>query len=219
MTLEDPVEYPIAMIRQNSVNEAAKLDFASGIRSLMRQDPDIILVGEIRDHPTAEMAFRAAMTGHQVYSTLHTNSAIGAIPRLLDIGILPDIMAGNIIGIVAQRLIRILCPLCKSGYLPNESERRMLGLLDDDGTVIYRATGCSSCQFRGYKGRHSIMEVLKIDSDIDELISRRASMRELKNTALEKGFRPLAQDGIQRIIQGYTSIDEVSRVVDLSDRM
>jgi hypothetical protein len=109
MTLEDPVEYPMAMIRQTSVAEAAKLDFANGIRSMMRQDPDVILVGEIRDAETAEMAFRAAMTGHQVYSTLHTNSAIGAIPRLLDIGVLPDILAGNIIGIVAQRLIRRLC--------------------------------------------------------------------------------------------------------------
>jgi type II secretory ATPase GspE/PulE/Tfp pilus assembly ATPase PilB-like protein len=116
MTLEDPVEYPMAMVRQTSVAETAKLDFANGIRSMMRQDPDVILVGEIRDADTAEMAFRAAMTGHQVYSTLHTNSAIGAIPRLLDIGVLPDIMAGNIIGIVAQRLIRRLCEHCKTPY-------------------------------------------------------------------------------------------------------
>ena len=114
MTLEDPVEYPFPMIRQTSLSEAVKLDFASGIRSLMRQDPDIILVGEIRDEATAEMAFRAAMTGHQVYSTLHTNSALGAIPRLLDIGLKPDIMAGNIIGIIAQRLVRRLCPHCKA---------------------------------------------------------------------------------------------------------
>ena len=134
MTLEDPVEYPIPLIRQSSVNEAAKLDFASGIRSLMRQDPDIILVGEIRDHPTAEMAFRAAMTGHQVYSTLHTNSAVGAIPRLLDIGILPDILAGNIIGIVAQRLIRILCRHCKYPYQPDAGERKLLGVHPQRGS-------------------------------------------------------------------------------------
>jgi type II secretory ATPase GspE/PulE/Tfp pilus assembly ATPase PilB-like protein len=120
MTLEDPVEYPMAMIRQTSVAESAKLDFANGIRSMMRQDPDIILVGEIRDADTAEMAFRAAMTGHQVYSTLHTNSALGAVPRLLDIGVLPDIMAGNIIGIVAQRLVRRLCTHCRKPY-PAES--------------------------------------------------------------------------------------------------
>jgi type II secretory ATPase GspE/PulE/Tfp pilus assembly ATPase PilB-like protein len=219
MTLEDPVEYPMAMIRQNSVNESAKLDFASGIRSLMRQDPDIILVGEIRDQATAEMAFRAAMTGHQVYSTLHTNSAIGAIPRLLDIGILPDIMAGNINGIVAQRLIRILCPHCKSDYLPDKAERKILGLPDDNRTFIYRASGCASCHSQGYKGRQAIMEIFKIDSDIDDLISQRASIREIKHAALEKGFHPLAQDGIHRILQGHTSVAEVARVVDLSDRM
>ena len=112
MTLEDPVEYPMTQIRQTSISEATKLDFANGIRSMMRQDPDVILIGEIRDADTAVMAFRAAMTGHQVFTTLHTNSAIGVIPRLLDIGILPDIMAGNIIGVVAQRLVRKLCPHC-----------------------------------------------------------------------------------------------------------
>ena len=218
MTLEDPVEYPIPLIRQNSVNEAAKLDFASGIRSLMRQDPDIILVGEIRDHPTAEMAFRAAMTGHQVYSTLHTNSAIGAIPRLFDIGIQPDIMAGNIIGVVAQRLIRMLCPNCKESYQPDSAERKILGSAHIDSASLYRAAGCTQCNHQGYKGRRAIMEIFKIDGDIDDLISRRASIRDLKNAALEKGFRPLAQDGIRRIVDGHTSIAEVSRVVDLSDR-
>ena len=219
MTLEDPVEYPIPLIRQSSVNEAAKLDFASGIRSMMRQDPDIILVGEIRDHPTAEMAFRAAMTGHQVYSTLHTNSAIGAIPRLLDIGILPDILAGNIIGIIAQRLIRTLCPHCKYSYRPDSTERKILGLSHNDDTTLYRAAGCDLCHHQGYKGRRAIMEIFKMDSHIDDLVSRRASMRDLKQCALEKGFRPLAQDGIRRVIQGQTSIAEVSRVVDLTDRM
>lgn len=218
MTLEDPVEYPIPLIRQSAVNEAAKLDFASGIRSMMRQDPDIILVGEIRDHPTAEMAFRAAMTGHQVYSTLHSNSAIGAIPRLLDIGILPDIMAGNIIGIIAQRLVRLLCEHCKYAYQPDHFERKILGLDTHDSTVIYRAAGCEKCQHQGYKGRRAIMEILKLDSDMDDLISRRASMRDLKLAALDKGFRPLAQDGIQRILRGETSLAELSRVIDLTDR-
>ncbi len=126
MTLEDPVEYPMAMIRQTSVNEVVKLDFASGIRSMMRQDPDVILVGEIRDQETAEMAFRAAMTGHQVYSTLHTNSSIGAIPRLMDLGVLPALMAGNLIGVVAQRLVRKLCPQCKAPFSPDPAPRRLL---------------------------------------------------------------------------------------------
>jgi len=219
MTLEDPVEYHLGMVRQTSVNESVKLDFAQGVRAILRQDPDIVLIGEVRDEATADMAFRAAMTGHQVYSTLHTNSAVGAIPRLLDIGILPDIMAGNIIGIIAQRLIRMLCPACKYGYHPDVTERKILGMRHDDDTLIYRAAGCDVCNHQGYKGRRAIMEILKMDSDMDDLVSRRASMRDLKHTALEKGFRPLAQDGLRRIAMGQTSIAEVSRVVDLTDRM
>ncbi len=220
MTLEDPVEYPMVMIRQTSVNEAAKLDFASGVRSMLRQDPDIILVGEIRDHPTAEMAFRAAMTGHQVYSTLHSNSSIGAIPRLLDIGMLPDIMAGNIIGIVAQRLIRVLCRHCKEPYAPNAAEIKLLGILPDQPEqTIYRPVGCDLCERNGYNGRVAIMELLKMDQDIDELIARLATARELKTLALEKGFRPLVEDAIQRVMDGVTSLSEVSRVVDLTHRI
>ena len=220
MTLEDPVEYPMVMIRQTSVNEAAKLDFASGVRSMLRQDPDIILVGEIRDHPTAEMAFRAAMTGHQVYSTLHSNSAIGAIPRLLDIGMLPDIMAGNIIGIVAQRLIRVLCRHCKEPYEPSAPEIKLLGILPNQpAKTIYRPAGCDLCGQNGYNGRVAIMELLKMDQDIDELIARRATGREIKTLALEKGFRPLIEDAIQRVMDGVTSLSEVTRVVDVTQRI
>jgi type II secretory ATPase GspE/PulE/Tfp pilus assembly ATPase PilB-like protein len=218
MTLEDPVEYPLALIRQTSVNEAAKLDFASGIRSMLRQDPDIILVGEVRDQPTAEMAFSAAMTGHQVYSTLHTNSAIGAIPRLLDIGILPDIMAGNIIGIVAQRLVRILCKECKKPYSPDAQECKLLGIGAHHDITVYHAVGCESCNHQGYKGRLALMELLKMDYDLDDLVSHRASARQIREMALSKGFRPLAMDGIRRILQGVTSLAEVKRVVDLTDR-
>lgn len=220
MTLEDPVEYPMAMIRQSSVNEAAKLDFANGIRSIMRQDPDIILVGEIRDEDTAEMALRAAMTGHQVFSTLHTNSALGAVPRLLDIGILPDIMAGNIIGIVAQRLIRKLCPHCKQPYEPEELERRMLDIDPlQESVTLYRADGCDHCDHHGYKGRMALMEVLRMNQEMDELVTRRATMLELKQLAQSNGFVTLADDGIRRILSGETSLDEVSRVIDLTDRV
>ncbi len=220
MTLEDPVEYPMAMIRQTSVAEAAKLDFANGVRSMMRQDPDVILVGEIRDADTAEMAFRAAMTGHQVYSTLHTNSAIGAIPRLLDIGVLPDIMAGNIIGVIAQRLVRRLCPHCKKPYQPEAHETRLLGLASDaPAPTLYRASGCEHCEYQGYRGRQAIMELLRLDADLDELVARRATMREVKQTALAKGFRTLAEDGLRRVREGSTSLEEVGRVVDLTERM
>ena len=185
MTLEDPVEYPMGMIRQSSVNESVRLDFASGIRSMMRQDPDIILVGEIRDEDTAQMAFRAAMTGHQVFSTLHTNTALGAIPRLLDIGLRPDIMAGNIIGIVGQRLIRSLCEQCKQPYEPSDIERRLLGLKASSmRQSLFKPTGCVACEHQGYKGRTALIELLKFDRDIDELIARSATQRELSTLAV-----------------------------------
>ena len=220
MTLEDPVEYPMTLIRQTSVAEAVKLDFANGIRSLMRQDPDVILVGEVRDAETAEMAFRAAMTGHQVYSTLHTNSALGAIPRLLDIGVLPDIMAGNIIGILAQRLVRRLCGQCRHSYPATEHDLKLLGLHEAHPVpVLYRPSGCEACDYQGYRGRMAIVEVLRLDADLDDLIARRASRRELYSLAREKGFRTLADDGVRRVLVGDTSIEEVMRVVDLSERL
>jgi general secretion pathway protein E/type IV pilus assembly protein PilB len=218
MTLEDPVEYPVALMRQTAVNEAAKMDFVNGIRSMMRQDPDIILVGEVRDRETAEMAFRAAMTGHQVFTTLHTNSALGAFPRLFDIGIVPDIIAGNVIGVVAQRLVRLLCTQCREAYAPSREERQILGLAPEATTKIYRPVGCKQCNFRGYRGRTAVMEILRLDSDLDELVARRATAKELRSCALEKGFRPLVEEGIARILDGATSIAEVARSIDLTQR-
>jgi type II secretory ATPase GspE/PulE/Tfp pilus assembly ATPase PilB-like protein len=220
MTLEDPVEYPMGMIRQTSVNEVAKLDFATGIRSMMRQDPDVILVGEIRDRETAEMAFRAAMTGHQVYSTLHTNSAIGSIPRLQDLGVLPDILAGNIIGVIAQRLLRKLCVMCREPYRPaDEMTRRILGVDSMWHGEIYRSVGCAECDNTGYRGRMAIMEIFKMNQDIDELIALRSTGREIREAARKTGYRTLAEDAVARILAGLTDIDEVSRVVDLTDRV
>jgi type II secretory ATPase GspE/PulE/Tfp pilus assembly ATPase PilB-like protein len=218
MTLEDPVEYPLTLMRQTSVNEVARMDFADGIRSIMRQDPDIILVGEVRDKETAEMAFRAAMTGHQVFTTLHTNSALGAFPRLLDIGIQPDIMAGNIIGVIAQRLVRVLCPHCKEAYAPAREERALLGEAAQRVSYVYRPSGCKQCENKGYKGRTAIMEMLVMDSDLDELVARRATAKELRTAALSKGFRSLAEEGLQRVVDGTTSLAEVSRSVDLTGR-
>ena len=219
MTLEDPVEYPFPLIRQTSINNAG-MDFSNGIKSLMRQDPDIILVGEIRDEDTAEMAFRAAMTGHQVYSTLHTNSAIGALPRLRDIGIIPEIMAGNIIGVIAQRLIRKLCKFCKEAYRPSQDELRLLR--NDRGQVpekIYRARGCTTCDNTGYKGRMALLEILKMNSDLDDLLAHGATTKEIKDAAYKQGFFTLADDGVRHIIDGVTSIPEVARVADLTERM
>lgn len=219
MTLEDPVEYPVTQMRQTSVAEVNKVDFANGIRSIMRQDPDIILVGEVRDADTATMAFRAAMTGHQVFTTLHTNSALGAFPRLMDIGISPDIMAGNIIGVVAQRLVRVLCPHCKEPVKPTDDQRKILHVKVSEAIQIFKHKGCKRCNQTGYRGRMAIMELLRIDADMDSLIARRAHFDELRKLALEKGFNTLADDGVRRILEGYTSIEEVMRVIDLTSRM
>jgi len=220
MTLEDPVEYPMDMIRQTSVNEVARMDFANGIRSMMRQDPDIILVGEIRDEDTADMAFRAAMTGHQVLSTLHTNSAIGAIPRLLDIGVLPDIMTGNIIGIISQRLVRLLCKHCKKPTQASETENKLLGLeFIKEPLTIYEPGGCSYCDNTGYRGRVAVVEALRIDNELDELIAKRATLGELRSCASHSGYKTLADDAVRRVLEGDTSLQEISRVIDLTQRL
>ncbi len=220
MTLEDPVEYPMAQIRQTAVSDAARLDFANGVRAMLHQDPDVILVGEIRDGDTARMAFQAAMTGHQVYSTLHTSSAIGAIPRLLDLGIVPDILAGNLIGIVAQRLVRRLCIHCREPYPAADYEMRLLGCTTDDARpTLFRAKGCPHCEHQGYQGRMAIMELLRMDPDLDDLIARRATAREFHRAAASRGFTRLADDGARRVLEGSTSLEELARVVDLTERL
>jgi len=216
MTLEDPVEYPMGLIRQTSIGMSSKMSFADGIRSLMRQDPDIILVGEMRDLETAEMGFRAAMTGHQVFSTLHTNSAVGSFPRLLDMGVLPDIISGNIIGIIGQRLIRKLCPKCKQQQPISDIEKQLLGKGSDGLSHLAAANGCTFCYQTGFKGRIALLEILRMDSDLDELVVRKGSQREIIKMAEEKGFRSLADDGIKQVLVGQTTLGELSRVVDLT---
>ena len=219
MTLEDPVEYPMPMIRQSSLNASVKMDFAGGIRSLMRQDPDIILVGEMRDADTANMGFRAAMTGHQVFSTLHTNSALGAFLRLSDVGVEPSMMAGNIIGVVGQRLVRKLCLHCRVAEKPTDLEAQLLKTSAPTPELIFHAGGCDKCEQRGYKGRLALLEILKMDDDLDELVAQQAAMRELNKVATSKGFLRLVDDAIARVRSGDTTIDEVSRVVDFSARL
>ncbi|PCJ26402.1 MAG: secretion system protein E [SAR86 cluster bacterium] len=220
MTMEDPVEYPMPMIRQTSINSAAKMGFAEGIRSMMRQDPDVILVGEIRDDITAEMAFRAAMTGHQVFSTLHTNSAVGSVPRLSDLGVLPDILSANLIGIIAQRLLRKLCIKCKESHDVDELEGKLLGISDTDkAPQIYRAVGCPDCDHVGYKGRTAIVEILQIGDDLQRLISEGTPAHALQKAAAQGGFRTLADDACRRVLDGTTSLEEITRVVDLTDRI
>ena len=216
MTLEDPVEYPHPLIRQTSLTELSKVDFAGGVRAIMRQDPDIVLVGEVRDQEAAEMAFRAAMTGHLVFTTLHTHSALGVFPRLVDMGIRPPILAGNILAVIAQRLVRRLCPHCKFPHAPDPDERALLGQRVPD--QIYRARGCSHCAYKGYKGRLPLMELLLMDDALDEAVLRGATPRELGELAAGRGWRPLAEDALDRVRAGETSLAEIRRVVDMTRR-
>jgi type II secretory ATPase GspE/PulE/Tfp pilus assembly ATPase PilB-like protein len=219
MTLEDPIEYPMHMIRQSQVNESTKMDWAAGIRSMLRQDPDIILIGEIRDNETADMGLRAAMTGHQVLSTLHTNSALGVIPRLLDMGVLPDILSGNVIGVIAQRLIRRLCQNCKAQRQPEGDEIQILShfVENPEEIGIHHPVGCNQCDYQGYRGRMAIMELLMFSEEIDELVSSRAAVRDIRDLAIEMGlFVGLVQSAIEKVLYGQSSLEEVGRVVDLS---
>ena len=217
MTLEDPVEYPMSLIRQTPINDEIGMTFAAGIRSLMRQDPDIILIGEIRDSETAEMSIRAAMTGHQVFATLHTNSAIGAIPRLLDIGVSRSIMSGNIIGIIAQRLARKLCVYCKEPYEPEEFEKQLLSIPESETPMLYRATGCDQCNNVGYKGRVAVLETLRFTPEMDELLLEGATQHAILEKAVENGFSTMIQSGIRWVKKGETSLEEISRIVNLTD--
>ncbi len=215
MTLEDPVEYPLPMVRQSAVNPSVKLDFAAGIRSLMRQDPDVILVGEIRDRETASMAFRAAMTGHQVLSTLHTSSAVGVFSRLRDIGVPTDLIAGNLIGIIAQRLVRRLCPACRKETEVGADMAGLFGHLETPPRVIHEAGRCEACHWLGYRGRIVLMEVLPLDRELDALVARAATPHEIEALARKKGFRSLAEEGLRQVALGNTTLAEVGRVTHL----
>ncbi|MGH1404540.1 MAG: GspE/PulE family protein [Alphaproteobacteria bacterium] len=215
-TLEDPVEYSLPMIRQTNVREGV-LEFADGIKALLRQDPDIIFIGEIRDQTTAEMALKAAMTGHQVYTSLHTNDSFGAIPRLLDLGMKPGMLAGAIIAVFAQRLARRLCGTCKVEYTPNEQECEVLGVDSANPPPVFKAKegGCDVCAGNGYKGRVAVVEILLFDDELDESVARNESKAELKTLAVKKGFKNMRDDGILKILEGVTDIPAIGKVVDL----
>jgi general secretion pathway protein E/type IV pilus assembly protein PilB len=215
-TLEDPVEYSLPMIRQTHVREGV-LEFADGIKALLRQDPDIIFIGEIRDGESAGMALKAAMTGHQVYTTLHTNDSFGAIPRLFDLGLKPGMVAGSIIAVFAQRLTRKLCEGCKVEYKPDAQECQILGVDPDDPPPVYKARqgGCDACAGAGYKGRTAVVEILSFDEDMDELLARGESKAELKALAVKKGFKSMRDDGILKILEGITSLEALAKVVDV----
>ncbi len=219
MTLEDPVEYRIPLIRQSNIKADIGLDFATGIRALLRQDPDVILVGEIRDKDTAVTAIQAAMTGHQVYSSLHTNDALSAIPRLMNIGVPNYLMAGSLICVVAQRLSRKLCNECKAEHPIEEYERKLLGEKYSHLSKIYKAVGCPKCNGSGYKGRIVISEIIPFDRELDEMVSAQKSRKEMLDYILSQGFTPMVEDGIQKVAAGIIDLKELVRVVDMTDRM
>lgn len=212
MTIEDPVEYEIPLIRQAQVNAKAGLTFAAALRSFLRQDPDVILVGEIRDQETAELSVRAALTGHMLLSTLHTNNAVGAIPRLVEMGQSPHTLSSSLILIVAQRLFRRICSECKEPYTPDPGQLKMLGLPDTPGQIYYHGKGCSKCHFSGYKGRGGLYEMLRNTSAIQNLIADRASHQKLAQLARRQGMRTLMEDAGDKVLAGVTSIEEAIRV-------
>jgi type IV pilus assembly protein PilB len=220
ITIEDPVEYQLAGVNQVQVNPKAGLTFANGLRSFLRQDPDVIMVGEIRDEETARIAIHAALTGHLVLSTLHTNDAPGAVTRLVDMGIEPFLVASSLIGVIAQRLVRILCDKCKQTYTPPAEVLQRLGasMLAGDGQVpIFRPVGCEFCGKIGYKGRNGIFEILVVDDVVRTLVTKRAPITEIRDQAIKAGMWTLAEDGLEKVILGMTSPEEVLDVVFVNE--
>ncbi|RPJ78335.1 MAG: type II secretion system protein GspE, partial [Deltaproteobacteria bacterium] len=214
ITIEDPVEYQIEGIGQIQVNPKIDLTFARGLRSIMRQDPDVMLVGEIRDKETADIAVQSALTGHLVFSTLHTNDAASAITRLVDIGIEPFLISSSVIAVMAQRLIRVLCPKCREAYVPDEAAKKSIGITNElaENDVIYRAKGCENCFNTGYKGRISIAEILVMNSRIKRMVLETFDSNIIMNEAMSQGMTTLRKDGLRKIVKGLTSISEVLRV-------
>ena len=210
ITIEDPVEYKLDGINQVQINPKAGLTFASGLRSILRQDPDIIMVGEIRDSETAEIAIRAAVTGHLVLSTLHTNDSASSIVRLVDMGVEPYMVSSAIIGIVSQRLVKELCPNCKISYEASYSEKSILGLNTDDKITLYKPKGCNKCN-NGYKGRRAVHEVMVINEEIRKLIDDGVGIDELRTSAIKAGMITLLEDSVNLALEGSTTIEEALR--------
>jgi general secretion pathway protein E len=218
LTIEDPVEIPLKGVGQVQVNPKIDLTFASGLRSFLRQDPDVIMVGEIRDLETAEIAIQASLTGHLVLSTIHTNDAAGAITRLVDMGVQPFLVASSLVGVLAQRLVRVLCPECKEAYVPTAEEREQAGLTEKilkmagNPRHLYRATGCAACQHTGYQGRTGIYELMLVDDDVRPLILKQVDATTIKRAAVERGMVTLLEHGAYKVAKGITTAAEVLSV-------
>src|SRR5438876_5030342 len=212
VTVEDPIEYEMAGINQVAVRSELGLDFASALRSILRQDPDIVMVGEIRDNETADIAVKAALTGHQVLSTLHTNDAAGAITRLDDMGHEPFLISSSILMSCAQRLVRRICSNCRDEFVPEPELIEKIGLAENKATVFYHGTGCDRCKGRGYVGRAALIEALPVSEAIRRLIIKRASAAVIKNQAVTEGMKTLRVVGVEKALEGVTSLEEVWRV-------
>lgn len=212
ITVEDPVEYQLLGVGQMQVNPKINLTFAAGLRSILRQDPDVIMIGEIRDRETAEIAIHASLTGHLVFSTLHTNDAASAATRLIDMGIEPFLVASSVVAVLAQRLLRRICPDCKRPYRASEEELSRLDLPPGSAVTLYRGAGCAACSQTGYRGRTGIFELMVLDDDIRRLIGGKADSTAIKQTAIAKGMVTLKQEGAERVIQGHTTLEEVMRI-------
>jgi general secretion pathway protein E len=220
ITIEDPVEYQIDGIGQIQVNPKIDLTFAAGLRSIVRQDPDVILVGEIRDKETAEIAIQSSLTGHLVFSTLHTNDAASAVTRLIDMGIEPFLVTSSVIAIIAQRLVRLLCPKCKEAYEPDDESLANMGIAKDiiARHVLYRRKGCHACMNTGYRGRTAIFEIMLMEDDIKRLILKTSDSNQISDLAIRHGMTNLLYDGAQKVLAGITTIEEVFRVTRILKR-
>lgn len=219
MTVEDPIEYELDGISQTNVHGKIGLTFANQLRTILRQDPDVVLVGEIRDAETADVAFRAALTGHLVLSTLHCNDAPGAIARLIDMDVEPFLVSSAIIGVQGQRLIRLLCTECKEPYEADDRTKILLGLPPEKEATLYRATGCIACDSTGYKGRTTIVEVMTMNDELSRLSLGKAPSRQLREVAIKNGMITMRQDAAEKVIAGVTTVEEVQRKIFLESDM
>ncbi|HSP92897.1 MAG TPA: ATPase, T2SS/T4P/T4SS family, partial [Vicinamibacterales bacterium] len=208
----DPVEYEFPSIRQTQVRPRAGLTFATAIRSLLRQDPDVIMIGEIRDPETAQLAVRAALSGALVFSTLHTQDAAGAVPRLMDMGVEPYLLASTMAGVIAQRLVRLVCHACKAPVSYPAATLAKVGLSSADNVAFVKGAGCEACGETGYRGRTGVFEILTIDAAMHDLIGDRADSRRIRDTAARGGFKSIRDDALSKAVLGQTTLDEVIRV-------
>ena len=214
ITIEEPIEYQLKGVAQAQVNYKAGLTFANALRSILRQDPDIVMVGEVRDRETAEIAIHAALTGHLVLSTVHTNDAALTVARFFHMGVEPFLMSSSFIGIISQRLTRTICPKCKEAYETSADTLRKLGLNLESGSItLYRGKGCELCKYTGYYGRTGVFELMRIDDELREMIVKKASAVELREAAKRKGMKSLLEDGLEKVLEGITTIEEAVRVV------